>query len=246
VGCELGCVFNLVLTLGKLSSGEFFKIILPKTIGSPLTSFPLRSEKKNKMIIKEAKYEGSFPGIGDCPKPERPEYAFIGRSNVGKSSLINMLCERKDLAHVSKKPGKTQALNFYLINKSWYLVDLPGYGYAKTAQKKRKTWGKMIADYLLERSSLQCAFVLLDANVPPQELDIEFINWLGENQVPFVLVYTKTDKLKSLQQAENIELIRQSLLQSWNELPQEFITSSIRRTGREEVLGLIEKVNRAG
>ena len=194
-------------------------------------------------MIKEATFLGSFPGIEACPKPDKPEYAFIGRSNVGKSSLINMLCERKSLAHVSKKPGKTQALNFYLINESWFLVDLPGYGYAITGKKNRKIWSRMIADYLLKRSTLQCAFVLLDANVPPQPLDIEFINWLGENEVPFVLVYTKTDKLKSLQQAANIETIRQALLETWHALPQEIISSSVQRTGRGEILDLINKVN---
>lgn len=195
------------------------------------------------MLIKDATFIGSFPGLEICPKPDKPEFAFIGRSNVGKSSLINMLCAQKGLAHVSQKPGKTQTLNFYLINESWHLVDLPGYGYAKTARKNRRAWSRMIADYLLHRESLQCAFVLLDANVPPQELDIEFINWLGENQIPFVLTYTKTDRLKSLQQAANIEAIRQALLESWNELPREFITSALRRTGREEILDFIEKVN---
>mgnify|MGYP001351571300 CR=1 FL=1 len=195
------------------------------------------------MLIKDATFIGSFPGLEICPKPDKPEFAFIGRSNVGKSSLINMLCAQKGLAHVSQKPGKTQTLNFYLINESWHLVDLPGYGYAKTARKNRRAWSRMIADYLLHRESLQCAFVLLDANVPPQELDIEFINWLGENQIPFVLTYTKTDRLKSLQQAASIEAIRQALLESWNELPREFITSALRRTGREEILDFIEKVN---
>lgn len=198
------------------------------------------------MQITEVTFIGSFPELKACPVAVKPEYAFIGRSNVGKSSLINMLCGKKGLAHVSQKPGKTQFLNFYLINKTWYLVDLPGYGYAKTAKKNRKAWSLMIVDYLLHRESLECAFVLLDANVPPQALDLEFINWLGEHQIPFVLVYTKTDKLKSLQQAENIETIRQALLHSWNELPVEFVTSALHKKGREEMLAFIERVNAGG
>ncbi len=195
------------------------------------------------MDINSTTYIGSFPSLAACPRPDKPEFAFIGRSNVGKSSLINMLCSRKDLAYVSQKPGKTQSLNYYLINEAWYLVDLPGYGYAKTAKKNRQAWSRMMADYLLRRESLQCAFVLIDANVPPQALDIEFIDWLGENEIPFVLAYTKTDKLKNLQQAANVETIRKALLETWEELPREFVTSALRKTGRDEILHFIGEVN---
>jgi GTP-binding protein len=196
------------------------------------------------MEITEAKYTGSFPTLELCPEAKLPEYAFIGRSNVGKSSLINLICDRKGLAHVSKKPGKTQAINFYLMDESWYLVDLPGYGYAKTGRKKRSAFSRMISDYILKRPTLQCAFVLIDANVPPQDLDVEFINWLGENQVPFVLVYTKIDRLTKNQLESNLAAIRTTLLESWTELPQEFITSSEHSIGKEEIFKFIKKVNK--
>jgi GTP-binding protein len=156
-----------------------------------------------------------------------------------------MLCGRKDLAHVSKKPGKTQALNYYLIDDSWYLVDLPGYGYAVSARKKRRSWSEMTTEYFLRCPTLQCAFVLVDANVPPQKHDIEFINWLGEEQIPFVLAYTKTDRLTKRRQSENIQTFQQALGEFWNTLPQEFITSSVNRAGREEILTFIARVNRA-
>jgi GTP-binding protein len=193
--------------------------------------------------IQEATYVGSYPDIGDCPKPNKPEYAFIGRSNVGKSSLINMLSGKKDLAHVSKKPGKTQMINFFLVNGEWYLVDLPGYGYAQRAKSMRKSWGKMITDYLQQRPTLQCAFVLIDANVPPQPLDLEFINWLGEEQIPFVLAFTKTDKLGKRQLEENLAAFRAAMRENWNELPQEFVTSSSRKSGKDEILSFIQSVN---
>lgn len=197
------------------------------------------------MEIKESKYMGSFPSLDLCPAPELPEYAFIGRSNVGKSSLINMLAGKKDLAHISKKPGKTQALNFYLIDNEWYLIDLPGYGYAQRSKSVRKKFGAMITEYLSERPTLQCAFVLIDANVPPQKRDIEFINWLGENLIPFVIAYTKTDRLSSNKSSLQIETIQNALLEDWNELPQQFITSSVRKTGKEEILDFINTVNKA-
>jgi len=197
------------------------------------------------MEIIDAQYKGSFPSLELCPEARLPEYAFIGRSNVGKSSLINMICDRKGLAHVSKKPGKTQAINFYLIDDSWYLVDLPGYGYAKTAKKRKALFSQMINDYLLMRPTLQCAFVLVDVNVPPQVRDAEFLDWLGENQVPFVLTYTKTDRLTQFHLGNNLETIRASLLESWNELPQEFITSSIHNIGRKEILDFVAEVNKS-
>lgn len=177
-----------------------------------------------------------------CPKDDRPEFAFIGRSNVGKSSLINALTGRKEVAHTSKKPGKTQLINYFLVNHDWYLVDLPGYGYAKISKKKRKEWEKMIEGYLVKRISLQCALVLIDSNVPPQAADIEFINWLGERHLPFVLVYTKADKSKPKEIDSNIMAFREEMLKYWNALPQEFITSSRERTGTEEILHFIEEV----
>ena len=195
------------------------------------------------MIIKDAAYVGSFPSEAKSPQDERPEFAFIGRSNVGKSSLINMICGRKKLAYISNKPGKTQSLNFYLINESWYIVDLPGYGYAKISKKKRSEWERMTQGYLVKRQTLQCAFVLIDANVPPQANDIEFINWLGEQRIPFVIAYTKLDKVKEKHRDRNIEAIQQALLEHWHELPPQFRTSANKGWGREEILAFIEEVN---
>lgn len=196
------------------------------------------------MEITKAEYLGSFPSVEKCPNPNKPEYAFIGRSNVGKSSLINMLCRRKDIARVSKKPGKTQMINYYLINESWYLVDLPGYGYAKTSKKQRLAFEKMIRNYLQNRLTLQCAFVLIDANVPPQEIDIEFINRLGHLKVPFVLAYTKIDRLKPLQCEENIENIQNELKKYWNELPEQFITSAKNEAGKKEIISFVGATNK--
>lgn len=197
------------------------------------------------MEIHHSAYVGSFPSEAKSPQAGLPEYAFIGRSNVGKSSLINMLCDRKEMAHVSKKPGKTQMLNFYLIDKSWYIVDLPGYGYAKISKRKRAEWKRMIEGYLVKRNTLQCAFVLIDANVPPQKIDVDFINWLGEKRIPFVIIFTKTDRLKPEKLEENLEEIRKELYKYWHELPQQFITSSIDRGGREEILNFIGGVNQS-
>ena len=195
------------------------------------------------MKIKTSAFAGSFPSESKCPKEEMPEYAFIGRSNVGKSSLINMLCDRKEMARVSKKPGRTQTLNFYLINGEWYIVDLPGYGYAKISKTKRKEGEKMIEGYLLKRKNLQCAFILIDSNIPPQKIDIDFINWMGKMRIPFVIVYTKTDRLKEEELEANLSLIRTKLNETWDPLPQEFITSANKRTGKEEILEFIEGVN---
>lgn len=195
------------------------------------------------MIIQETIYHGSFPTLEKCPEARLPEYALIGRSNVGKSSLINSLCDRKDLAHTSKKPGKTEAINFFEINEEWYLVDLPGYSFANRSKGMIRSFGKMITDYLLYRTSLQCAFVLIDANVPTQKNDITFINWLGENEVPFVLVFTKVDKLKTQKSKLNPELIKEELLTHWNELPTIFMTSSTTGEGRENLLNFIEEIN---
>jgi len=194
--------------------------------------------------MQEVRYMGSYPSITSCPKDEKPEYAFIGRSNVGKSSLINMLTGRNGLARISKKPGKTQMINYFLVERDWYLVDLPGYGYAKISKKKRREWEIMIEGYLQHRKTLACAFVLIDANIPAQQIDIDFLNWLGAKQVPFAIVYTKIDRLKPAEVQPNIDRIRASFLEHWEALPQEFITSSVRKEGQEEILGFIDGVNR--
>lgn len=195
------------------------------------------------MEIINSAYIGSFPSEALCPKDNRPEYAFIGRSNVGKSSLINMLCDRKNLARTSKQPGKTQHLNYYSIDNTWYLVDLPGYGYAKISKKKRAEWKEMIYTYFEKRQQLNCAMMLVDANIPPQKIDIEFMGTLAERGVPFVIVYTKTDRMTPNQKASNIAAIRKELLKYWTELPQEFITSSNSGEGKEEILAFIDEVN---
>ena len=195
------------------------------------------------MEILKAEFIGSFPKEEICPKGKQPEYAFIGRSNVGKSSLINMLVDRKNLAHTSKQPGKTQYINYYLIDKNWHLVDLPGYGYAKISKKKRAEWKRMIYTYLERRDQLQCAMVLIDANVPPQKIDIEFMNTLGEKGIPFVIVYTKTDRLKPHQLEANIQAIQKGILEYWSVLPPEFITSANLEEGRDELLKFIDGVN---
>lgn len=195
------------------------------------------------MEIHQAEYKGSFPSESACPKDTRCEFAFIGRSNVGKSSLINLITGRKELALTSGKPGKTQTINFFLINNDWYLVDLPGYGYARTSKTNRRKWEIMIQGYLMRRQQLACTFVLIDANIPPQALDIEFINWLGERQLPFVIVYTKTDRLSAPKLEANLASIRTALLEHWNELPQEFISSAVKRAGRQELLAFIEQVS---
>ena len=194
------------------------------------------------MEITSVEYRGSFPNVLKCPRDTRPEFAFIGRSNVGKSSLINMLGARKDIAHTSKKPGKTQMINYFLVNHQWHLVDLPGYGYAKISKTTRKKWERMIQDYLLKRPNLVCAFILIDANVPPQKIDIDFINWFGEMHLPFVIAYTKTDRLKPDDLPKNIERIQTAILEHWESLPQQFITSSNDRKGRQEILEFIDQL----
>ena len=196
-----------------------------------------------KLEIKYAEYVGSFPTESKCPKANKPEFAFIGRSNVGKSSLINMLTGKNGLAKVSNTPGKTQTLNYFIIDTKWYLVDLPGYGYAKISKTKRHEWEKMIATYLQKRQSLQVAFVLLDANIPPQKIDVEFINWLGEMHIPFIIVYTKADKVRGNKLEDNIKAIQEELLKYWNELPKQFVTSSNKKKGRAELLEFIYDIN---
>lgn len=194
------------------------------------------------MEIDEVLYVASYNRESQCPKDARPEFAFIGRSNVGKSSLINMLTNRKDLAKVSKTPGKTQMLNYFDVEGKWYLVDLPGYGYARVSQKLKADWEKMIHYYLKNRSALQCAFVLIDSRHTLQEIDRDFIKWCGSNDVPFVIVYTKVDKLKRAIINDNIKSIQQSLKEEWDELPTQFITSSEKFQGRKEILSFIDQI----
>ena len=196
------------------------------------------------MIIKSAEFVISNTDVKKCPANTLPEYAFIGRSNVGKSSLINMLTQRKGLAMTSQKPGKTQLINHFLINNEWHLVDLPGYGFARVGQSNRERLKSIIEDYILEREQLTNLFILLDCRHEPQKIDLEFIEWAGENGVPFALVFTKADKLSKGKLASNIEAYKQTLLESWEELPPIFITSSEAKEGRDELLNYIEDLNK--
>lgn len=195
------------------------------------------------MIVKEATFIISNNNITKLPKPVYPEYAFIGRSNVGKSSLINMLTNKKNLAKISNTPGKTQLINHFLINENWYLVDLPGYGFAKVSKKIKQDWEKLIKNYLKIRGNLQCVFVLIDSRLPPQKADIEFMNWLGEMQIPFVLVFTKADKQKMPKTQSNVAVFKKEMLKSWEYLPETFITSAQTTLGKDEILHFIEKIN---
>ncbi len=195
------------------------------------------------MQIKTAKYVISSPSFDTCPEPNKPEYAFIGRSNVGKSSLINMLVNQKNLAKTSGTPGKTQLINHFIVNESWYLVDLPGYGYAKRSQTDRNRWQQMIEQYLRKRPNLVNVFVLIDARHTPQKNDLEFINQLDKWQVPFTLIFTKADKEKPTVVLRNEKLFLDKMRETWQFLPQSFITSAEKKQGREDVLSLIQKLN---
>ncbi len=195
------------------------------------------------MVIKSAEFVISNSRVEKCPTTGLPEYAFIGRSNVGKSSLINMLTARKGLAMTSQKPGKTQLINHFIINDAWYLVDLPGYGYARLGKDSRDSLRRMIEDYVLERKELVLLFVLLDCRHEPQKIDLEFIQWLGEESVPFALVFTKADKLSKGRLSANVEAYKAKLHEEWEELPPIFVTSSEERMGRDELLGYIEEIN---
>ncbi len=195
------------------------------------------------MIIRKAEFVKSSPSLKECPKSDMPEYAFIGRSNVGKSSLINMLCLHGGLAKTSGTPGKTRLINHYMINESWYLVDLPGYGYAKVAKSLRKDFDKTLFNYLGKRDNLYCVFVLIDSRIPPQANDMEFLARLGEMQTPFAIVFTKTDKVTQKQLSDNTKAFKNEMLRSWEELPPCFYTSSTTKLGREEILEFIEKTN---
>jgi GTP-binding protein len=195
------------------------------------------------MVIKSAEFFISSPGLRKCPEPDKPEYAFIGRSNVGKSTLINMITGRKGLAKTSSKPGKTRLINYFLINEEWYLVDLPGYGYAVTSKKEREAWIRMIRDYLLKRRSLMNTFLLIDSRIPPQDSDLEYISWFGNNQLPFALVFTKTDKQSSMRLRNWLSEYEKILHRTWEELPPIMITSGISGEGKEEILDYIGRSN---
>ncbi|HEY0898161.1 MAG TPA: ribosome biogenesis GTP-binding protein YihA/YsxC [Sphingobacteriaceae bacterium] len=195
------------------------------------------------MIIKSAEFKCSNTRTDKLPPAVLPEYAFIGRSNVGKSSLINMLVQKKGLAKTSQTPGKTQLINHFLINENWYLVDLPGYGFAKTSKSNRSDWEKFIRYYLRNRENLQCIFVLIDSRLTPQKIDLEFCTWLGEEGIPFVLIFTKADKQSKVKTDQNVAAFRKALLGFFEEVPQIFITSSETAEGRDEVLSFVHEVN---
>ena len=196
------------------------------------------------MEIKTAEFVISAPTFTMCPDDNKPEYAFIGRSNVGKSSLINMLCRNKKLAKTSATPGKTLLINHFIINKEWYLVDLPGYGYAKRSKTEIAKLDQMIRGYILQRQQLVNVFVLVDVRLEPQNIDIEFINWLGQSSIPFTIVFTKADKLPLTRVQSNVAAYKRKLSETWEEMPPMFITSSEKRDGRDELLDYIDSINK--
>mgnify|MGYP002132974655 FL=1 len=192
-------------------------------------------------MIQSAKFIGAFPKTDDCPQTELPEFAFIGRSNVGKSSLINLITARKDLAKVSQTPGKTQTINLFLIDEKWHLVDLPGYGYARVSKTTREVFSKMIKFYIANRPQLLSLFVLIDASIPPQKMDIEFVEWLGEMRIPFAILFTKMDKGKKLDNQSNIKKFKTKMLEKWTSLPPTIITSAEKNRGGKEVIQYIQE-----
>ena len=199
------------------------------------------------MEVTHAAYRISSPSVDQCPKPDRPEYAFIGRSNVGKSSVINMLCNKKELAKVSASPGKTQLINHFDITdsekKQWWLVDLPGYGYAKRSQSQRKAWSKMIEEYIRKRENLVYLFVLIDSRLEPQANDLQFINRLGEWGMPFALIFTKSDKSTQREVAHNVKTFLEALSETWEAPPPHFLTSAVKHTGARKILSFIAEGN---
>ena len=197
------------------------------------------------MNIKSARFLISNQNVQKCPAPTKPEYAFIGRSNVGKSSLINMLCNNSSLAKISSTPGKTQLINHFIINNEWYLVDLPGYGYAKTSKSQREKFSDMITDYAQKRENLMCLFVLVDSRHEPQKKDLQFMEMLGNAGVPFAIVFTKTDKLGKEKAQLHIEKYKKRLLEDWEEMPPLFVTSAEKREGRDEILDFIDDVGKS-
>ena len=195
------------------------------------------------MHIKSAVFLKSVTNVRDCPNTKAHDYAFIGRSNVGKSSLINMIVDRKKLAKTSGRPGKTQTINFFLINDKWHLVDLPGYGWAGVSKERKLEWMGFVKDYLLQREQLFCLFILIDIRHKPQNIDLEFINWSGTNGIPCALVFTKTDKVSKSKAQIAVENYRKRLFMEWASLPEIFVTSAIEKIGREEILSFIKKIN---
>ncbi len=193
-------------------------------------------------MIKNTKFVGSFTRQDQCPESEMPEFAFIGRSNVGKSSLINMLCNKKGLAKISSTPGKTQAINIFIIDEKWQIADLPGYGYAKVSKVQRSDWQKMIKYYCNERKNLACLFVLIDSNIPPQKLDIDFVNTLGEWQIPFAMIFTKIDRMRQQDVARNKDQFLKELSASWAELPVWFLSSAEKGSGRDAIMQYIYSI----
>lgn len=197
------------------------------------------------MQIKKATFIISSTKHSACPTGTLPEYAFIGRSNVGKSSLINMITGVNDLAKTSSRPGKTVLINHFLVNEKWYIVDLPGYGYAKVSHSAKESIYKMITDYVLKRQQLACLFVLIDIRHEPQQIDLDFIDFLGESEVPFALIFTKADKIKQSEMNRNIENYRKEMSKNWEEIPTMFITSSVNKNGRQEILDYIDAINKS-
>lgn len=195
------------------------------------------------MVINEVDFLGSFVRVDRCPDYKLPEYAFVGRSNVGKSSLINYLLDRKEVARVSKRPGKTTTMNYYKVNSAWCLVDLPGYGYAKVSQKSRAQWEVMTTTYLSQRPNLVTTFILIDSNIPPQASDLEFLDWLGSERIPFTLVFCKTDKSKPVQIKHNVLNFQAKMLETWALLPPVFQVSSLKRVGGNAILDYIARLN---
>jgi GTP-binding protein len=194
------------------------------------------------MIIKSTQFIGSFNLMEQCPNTEIPEFAFIGRSNVGKSSLINFLTQKGDLAKVSNTPGKTQSMNFFLINNTWHLIDLPGYGYAQRSRKLREEWVLMQKKFLDQREQIQCVFQLIDGRIPPQKSDLEQTNWLGESGIPVVLIFTKMDKKEYAANQVNVAAYKKKLSETWEDLPTNFLISSLEKKGREEIMEFISGV----
>jgi len=194
------------------------------------------------MKINTARFVISNTEVDKCPPPVLPEFAFIGRSNVGKSSLINMLTDQNKLAKISARPGKTQCINHFIINDKWYLVDLPGYGFARNSKSDREKFESFISEYILTRESLNCLFVLIDSRLKLQKIDEEFVTWLGNSQIPFALIFTKIDKLNKKQLTENIALYKEELLKTWDELPEILYSSSFAKQGREDILSFIENI----
>lgn len=199
---------------------------------------------KKALLIKTAEFVKSSPNYKLCPDPDKPEYAFIGRSNVGKSSLLNMLTNNSKLAKISSKPGKTQLINHFLINEDWYLTDLPGYGYAKISKSQRIKWEVFTIDYLLKRSNLLCVFVLIDSRIKAQKIDLEFMKEMGVNGVPFSMVFTKIDKLSSAEKGKFLKSYQKEMLKEWESMPKHFITSTVSKYGREDILHFIYDTNK--